>query len=302
MHTLQRPILLAALVLTGALVAWIITVERMLGMDAGPGTDLGGLGWYVGIWVTMMAAMMLPSAAPMVLLYAKVSGEQARHGRSFVPTWVFVAGYLATWTLYGLAAYGVFRAITAQGTEYLAWDRSGRYVAGGALVAAGLYELTPLKDVCLRHCRSPLHFLLHGWRSGRLGAFRMGVEHGAFCVGCCWGLMVALFALGVMSLFWMAVVGAMIFAEKLAPHGERLTRVFAVALVALGVWVAAAPSSVPGLVQPNSHGAELARMKMMNMEPAGGMNEQPGMKTVPGGAMEPPPMPTKKPAMGMPSG
>ena len=269
MRTLTRPVPLTALVLAGALVAWIITVQRMRGMDAGPGTDLGGLGWYVGIWVTMMAAMMLPSAAPMVLLYARVSGERARRRQAqVVPTWIFVAGYLVAWTVYGLLAYGIYRAVISAGMDWLAWERSGRYVAGGALLLAGVYELTPLKDVCLRHCRSPLHFLLHDWRQGRAGAFRMGLEHGAFCIGCCWGLMLALFALGVMSLFWMAVVAAVILAEKLAPAGDRLTRLFAVALVALGVWVAAAPASVPGLVEPNSHGADLARMKMMHMKPA----------------------------------
>jgi predicted metal-binding membrane protein len=282
-RTLTRPIPLAALVLAGALAAWIITVQRMRGMDAGPGTDLGGLGWYVGIWVTMMAAMMLPSAAPMVVLFAKVSGDRARRGQAEpVPTWIFVAGYLVAWTLYGLLAYGVYRAVISAGTDWLAWQRSGRYVAGGALVAAGVYQLTPLKDVCLRHCRSPLHFLLHDWRQGCAGAFRMGLEHGAYCIGCCWGLMLALFALGVMSLFWMAVVAAVIFVEKLAPQGERLVRVFGVALVALGIWVASAPASVPGLVQPDSHGADLARMRMMDMkprhEPMQETNTAPGMK------------------------
>ncbi len=268
MRALSRPVPLAALVLAGALAAWIITVQRMRGMDAGPGTDLGGLGWYVGIWVTMMAAMMLPSAAPMVLLFAKVSGERARRGQAeLVPTWIFVAGYLAAWTAYGLVAYGAYRAVVSAGTDWLAWERSGRYVAGGALIAAAVYQLTPLKDVCLRHCRSPLHFILHGWREGRVGAFRMGVEHGAYCVGCCWGLMLALFALGVMSLFWMAVVAVAILVEKVTPQGERLARLFAVALVALGIWVASAPASVPGLVQPDSHGADLARMRMMGMKP-----------------------------------
>jgi len=281
MRALARPIPLTALVLAGALAAWIITVQRMRGMDAGPGTDLGGLGWYVGIWVTMMAAMMLPSAAPMVLLFARVSGERARRGQAEpVPTWIFVAGYLAAWTAYGLVAYGLYRAVVSAGTAWLAWDRAGPYVAGVALVAAGMYQLTPLKDVCLRHCRSPMHFLLHAWHEGRTGAFRMGVEHGAFCVGCCWGLMVALFALGVMSLFWMAVVAIVILAEKLAPHGEQLTRVFAVALVVLGVWVASAPASVPGLVEPNSHGAELARMRMMGMTPVHGMTTSPGSMPV----------------------
>jgi predicted metal-binding membrane protein len=266
MRVLSRPVTLTTLLLGGALVAWIITVQRMRGMDAGPGTSLGGLGWFVGIWVTMMAAMMLPSAAPMVLIYAKVAGQ--RRGRdSFAPTWVFVAGYLAVWTLVGLAAFGVYRAIVAPGADYLAWDRAGQYVAGGALVGAGLYELTPLKDICLRHCRSPMHFVLGAWQPGWLGAFRMGAEHGAYCVGCCWGLMLALFALGIMSLFWMAVVAAVIFAEKLVPRGQRLPAVFATLLVGLGVWVASAPGSVPGLVEPNSDGAQRARTRMMNMQP-----------------------------------
>lgn len=248
------------MLLTAALVAWIISVERMRGMDAGPGTDLGGFGWYLGIWVTMMAAMMLPSAAPMVLLFARVSGERARRSQSFVPTWVFVAGYLAVWSAFGGIAYGVYRGVQSLDTGLLAWDRGGPYVAGAALAAAGLYELTPLKNVCLRHCRSPIHLVLGGWREGRSGAFRMGAEHGAFCVGCCWGLMLALFALGVMSLFWMAVVAAVIFVEKLAPQGERLTRVFSVALIALGIWIAAAPSTVPGLTQPDRADGAMTEM------------------------------------------
>ena len=277
----------AATLLVVALAAWIVTVQRMRGMDAGPGTDLGGLGWFVGIWVTMMAAMMLPSVSPTVMLFARVSREQSRRGQVvLVPTWLFVAGYLAVWTACGLVAYGIYRAFVSAGTDWLAWDRAGPYIAGAALAAAGIYQLTPLKDVCLRHCRSPLHFLLHGWRPGRLGAVRMGAEHGAYCLGCCWGLMVALFALGVMSLFWMAVVAAVILAEKLAPDavlggGRQLSRGFAVALVVLGIWVASAPGSIPGLVQPNSPGAELARMKMMGMEPDSGSKAptpmQPGM-------------------------
>ena len=268
----------AALVLAVALVAWIITVQRMQGMDAGPGTDLGGLGWYLGIWVTMMAAMMLPSAAPMVLFYARIAGERARRGQAFVPTWVFVAGYLAAWTTYGVVAYGVYRLIAAIAGDGLAWDSAGPYVVGSAVALAGLYELTPLKSVCLRHCRSPLHFVMHGWRNGWGGAFRMGAEHGAYCVGCCWGLMLVLFVLGVMSLFWMAVIAAIIFVEKIGPWGQRLTRPLAVAFVALGIWIAAAPGSVPGITQPNSDAAERARLRMMNMEPVKHMEKQPATK------------------------
>jgi predicted metal-binding membrane protein len=253
-----KPIAATMVVLAGALVAWIVTVERMRGMDAGPGTDLGGLGWYLGIWITMMAAMMLPSASPMVLLFSRVSAERARRGQAFVPTWVFLLGYLAVWVVYGLAAYALARGIRAAGAGFLGWDRLGPYVVGGAVAAAGLYELTPLKAMCLHHCRSPMHFVVTGWREGTAGAFRMGVEHGTFCVGCCWGLMVVLFALGVMSLFWMALVAGLIVVQKLVPHGERVLPVVAALLVALGIWVAAAPSSVPGLTQPT------AKMPLMN--------------------------------------
>jgi predicted metal-binding membrane protein len=251
--------LLSGTLLGGAVVAWIVTYQRMHGMDAGPGTDLGGLGWYLGIWVTMMAAMMLPSVAPMAFVFARISRERKRRGRGFVSTWVFLAGYLAAWTAYGLVAYGLFRALRWAVGGSLDWHGAGAWIAGGAVLAAGLYELTPLKQVCLRHCRGPLHLVLHGWRDGRTGALRMGVEHGAFCVGCCWGLMVALFALGVMSLFWMAVIAAVIFVEKLLPAGETFSRVFAVALVAAGIWVGAAPASVPGLVQPDSPAAQRTR-------------------------------------------
>ena len=270
---------IAAAVLAAALATWVVTVIRMRGMDAGPGTDLGSLGWYAGIWVTMMAAMMFPSAAPMVLLFHRVSSERARRGQSFVPTWVFILAYLAVWTAYGLIAYAVYRLLAHVGGGFFAWDRGGRYVAGAAIAFAGVYELTPLKSICLRHCQSPLHYVLGGWRDGRLGALRMGAKHGTYCVGCCWGLMVVLFALGVMSLTWMAIVAALIFAEKVLPRGDVLTRVFAVLFVGVGIWVASAPGSVPGLIQPNSGAADRARARMMHMQPAMPMKPAAPMST-----------------------
>jgi predicted metal-binding membrane protein len=265
------PAMAAMLLIAAALVTWIVAVVRMRGMDAGPGTDLGGLGWYVGIWVTMMAAMMFPAAAPMVLFFQRVSSEREQRGQSFVPTWVFALSYLAVWTAYGLAAYGLYRLVVHFDFGFLDWDRGGRWVAGGAIAAAGLYELTPLKSVCLRHCRTPLHFILGHWRPGRVGAIRMGIEHGGYCVGCCWGLMVVLFALGVMSLTWMAVVAALILAQKVLPHGEQLTKVFALAFIGAGIWVASAPGSVPGLTQPDSDAADRARTRMMHMTPGSDM-------------------------------
>jgi predicted metal-binding membrane protein len=253
-HTLEdarilrsRTALVASL-LAAALAAWIVTVQRMRGMDAGPGTDLGALGWYIGIWMTMMAAMMLPSTAPVVVMFSRVRDGAHACG--------FVLGYLLAWAGYGLAAYAIYRAIRASAPSFLAWDDRGPWVAGGALTAAGLYQLTPLKSACLRHCRSPLHFLLHG-RPGRLGAVWTGARHGGYCVGCCIGLMLALFALGVMSLFWMAVVAAAILVEKALPSGEMVARVLAFVLVALGAWVAVSPASVPGLVQPTQMPMEM---------------------------------------------
>jgi predicted metal-binding membrane protein len=224
--------------------------------------------------------MMLPSVAPMVLLFDRVASERARRGLPYVPTWIFTLAYFAVWTSYGVLAYGVYRAVRALDPGFLAWDRGGPYVVAALLALAGLYELTPLKSVCLRHCRSPMHFVLGGWRDGTGGALRMGVEHGAYCVGCCWGLMVVLFALGVMSLVWMAVVAALIFVQKVVPYGDRLARVFAVAFVGVGIWVASAPSSVPWLTQPNSAAADQARMRMMHMTPTmngGGMKPNSGM-------------------------
>jgi len=255
-------------VLAAALVTWLVTVQRMRGMDAGPGTDLGSLGWYVGVWVTMMAAMMLPSALPMVLLFDRIShGRDGRRNR-FGSTWLFVASYLAIWALYGLAAFGIYRAIASFHIRFLAWDHSGPYVAGAVIALAGVYELTPLKSVCLRHCRSPLHYVLSGWKNGLLGTVRMGATHGSYCLGCCWGLMLLLFGLGVMSLFWMAVVAALIFAQKVLPFGQRLPYAFALCFTALGIWVAVAPGSVPKLTQPNSPAGSQARMRMNQMQPS----------------------------------
>ena len=244
------PAWVTAAIVSGALAAWLVTFARMDEMDAGPGTDLGSIGWYVGVWVTMMAAMMLPSAAPMVRLYAGFSRDDSAAGRNVAGVTAFAASYFGVWTGFGLLAFAIQRIVVSVESGTLAWDEAGPYVAGGAVAAAGLYELTPLKRVCLRHCRSPLHFLLGGWRDGPAGALRMGAAHGLYCVGCCVGLMLILFAVGVMSLFWMVLIASVIFAEKLVPAGERLSHVLGLAFVALGIWIAVAPGSVPWLTDP----------------------------------------------------
>jgi predicted metal-binding membrane protein len=251
-----------------ALVTWVVTIDRMRGMDAGPGTDLGGLAWFTGVWVTMTAAMMLPSTGPMVLMVRTAAANRGRLAPSAV-TSLFGLGYLAAWTAYGLAAYGVFRVLAAHHPGFLAWDREGPLVAGSAVAAAGLYQLTPLKRACLRHCRTPVHFVMHRWRDGAAGAAAMGVEHGGWCLGCCFGLMLVLFAVGVMSIGWMAAVAAVIFAEKVLPGGARLTAPVAVCLVAVGALIAFAPGHVPGLTQPGS---------MASAMPAGAMPAGPAMR------------------------
>lgn len=247
----SSPATLAALV--GAIfVTWVATVRLMGGMDAGPGTPLGGFGWFVGTWLIMMAAMMLPSEMRFALFFAHFSRDTPSEATSGVPTWLFVGGYLLTWTVYGILAYGLDWAVRAGAPDFCSWEQSGPLLAGGTIIAAGVYQLSPLKQACLRHCISPLSFFMRRWRPGSFGALRMGVEHGLLCIGCCWGLMLVLFAVGVMSLFWMSLLAAVMFGEKVLPWGARLTRPLAVTLLALGFWVAVAPDTVPFLTQPDA--------------------------------------------------
>jgi predicted metal-binding membrane protein len=260
--TLRRPPALPQLLRFGllglllllALVAWAATDARMRGMDAGPGTDLGTLGFFLVTWVVMMSAMMFPSISPMVLMYARMATGQRERGKGdrAGATAFFVGGYLVAWTAAGLAGYTIYELVRSLSIDAFSWDRGGPYLAGAVLIGAAAYQLTPLKDACLRKCRNPLMFLLGSWRPGRTGALRMGAEHGAWCVGCCWALMAALFALGVMSLGWMALIAALIAAEKLLPRQALASAGVTVLLAVLGLGVAFAPASVPGLTQPGS--------------------------------------------------
>ena len=227
-----------------AAVGWWWTVREMRGMDNGPWTGLGTFGWFVGVWVVMMAAMMFPSVAPTVALYARMS-----RGSRLVPL-VFTSGYLGTWAGAGAAAFVIGAAAKGAAGGDLAWEHAGRPLAGATLVLAAVYELTPLKNVCLGKCRSPLGFLLGSWRDGWSGALRMGAKNGAWCVGCCWALMAALFALGVMSAIWMAVIAGIIAAEKTLPWRRTATYGTALLLLALGVVVLVAPDALPALSLP----------------------------------------------------
>ena len=225
-------------------IAWVVTVDRMQGMDMGPGTDLGGLGWFVGIWATMMAAMMLPSLSPMAVAYSRGAGGGVR---PVAGTVLFAIGYLLVWLAAGLLAYALIEGVRSLDLGLLAWDRAGQYVAGGVILGAALYELTPVKARCLRHCRDSR---LLSQRPGALGALAMGVEQGGFCVGCSWALMAALFALGVMSIGWMVLIAVLIAFEKLLPWEVIPSGATAALLVVLGVAVMFFPDQVPGLTIP----------------------------------------------------
>ncbi len=245
---LARRIAPGAVLLLIAGGCWAVTAHRMRGMDMGPGTDLGGLGWFAGIWATMMAAMMLPSLVPMAQAHARASRRAGARRPSAAAT-LFAAGYLAAWLGAGLLAYALVKGVGSLPLPWLAWDRGGQYVAGGVILAAALYELTPLKARCLRHCRQPA-LLAERWRPGAPGAVRTGLEHGGLCIGASWALMGALFAVGVMNLAWMVAVAALVAIEKLLPKGEVAVVGTAVLVAALGVAVAFAPAQVPWLTIP----------------------------------------------------
>jgi predicted metal-binding membrane protein len=250
---------LVVLLLALAGLAWWSTADRMAGMDAGPGTDLGALGWFLGVWVVMMAAMMFPSMAPTAALYARMTRR-----RGLDQPLLFSAAYLLVWGAVGLLAYGVFELGRSLFGGALAWHAGGRWVAGGVLALTAVYELTPLKDACLAHCRSPLAFLLGHWRDGRRGALQMGARHAVWCLGCCGGLMVALFALGVMSLTWMVLVAALIALEKTLPWRRTVTWGIAGLLLVLAIAVVAVPHDVPGLVVPGGSHSAMSSMSTMH--------------------------------------
>jgi predicted metal-binding membrane protein len=221
----------------------------MDGMDRGPWTSLGTLDWFLGVWIAMMAAMMLPSAIPAVTLYTRLARD-----RTTLAPLVFVSGYLAVWAAAGLVAFGLAGAGSHVAAGALAWSRGGRWLAGAALLGAAAYQLTPLKDACLSRCRTPLGLMLGSWRPGRLGGFRLGLASGAWCAGCCWALMTSLFALGVMSIAWTALVAGLVALEKMLPARRAASGAIAVLLLALGISLLFAPGIVPLLTLPGSGG------------------------------------------------
>lgn len=227
--------------------AWVGTVATASGMadmatmpHMTPSWPADRLVAVAVMWVVMMAAMMVPSAAPMFLTYTGVVRRQHPAALSALRSAVFAVGYLVVWTAFGLGATAMQWQLSQ--ARLLSTGQLSPVLGGVVLIVAGAYQFTPWKRACLGKCRTPLGFLLHDWRDGSGGAFRMGLRHGLSCTGCCCGLMVILFAVGVMNLVWMAAVTAVVGAEKLLPGGHRIALAGGAALIGLGCWMLAGPA------------------------------------------------------------
>jgi predicted metal-binding membrane protein len=248
----DRAVILGSLIALAA-AAWGLLIWQSVAMDDDMSLTMGmGAPLFIALWVAMMVAIMYPTAAPMIMAFARIHKDRRERGRAFVPTWVFAGSYMVLWSATGLLAYGM-----AVGADYLAsqsaWlsDNAPR-LGGGLLIIAGLYQLTPLKDICLSKCRTPMSFLMNSWREGLSGAIRMGLEHGAYCLGCCWLLFLIIFPLGMMNIGVLALITILIFAEKVLPLGRRIAYAAGAGLVAYGAVVVFVPAALP-MTMSDSH-------------------------------------------------
>jgi predicted metal-binding membrane protein len=247
-HMLQREryLILGGLLILSAL-AWAFLIwqsntmsNQAMGLTMGMSALL-----FIAIWIVMMVAMMFPTAAPMILMFTKIYAGKRQQEHPFVPTWVFVSAYLLVWSLCGVVAYPLALGIEQLAAPSMWLMENAARLGGVVLLVAGLYQLSPLKDICLSKCRTPLQFILTSWHDGYGGAFRMGLKHGAYCLGCCWLLFVILFPLGLMNIAVMALVTALIFAEKVLPIGRQISQFAGVGLIIYGVLVIFLPAVLP---------------------------------------------------------
>jgi predicted metal-binding membrane protein len=241
---LQRNVILG-LLLAVAAASWGLLIWQQSGMAMSTPTMGLRAPLFLGVWVIMMVAMMFPTAAPMILMYHKIQAGKQGRGEAWVSTWLFVGAYLLVWSASGVLAYaGAVGAEAIAARTGLSAPAAAR-IGGVLLVLAGAYQLSPLKNVCLAKCRTPLTFIMTSWRDGKLGALRMGWSHGWFCLGCCWLLFLALFPLGIMNVAAMAVVTLLVFAEKTLAGGERVARWAGVGLMLYGALVLVVPQALP---------------------------------------------------------
>jgi predicted metal-binding membrane protein len=246
----QRNIVLALLIAIAA-AAWVLLIWQQTGMTMHEGmassTPTMGLRApvFLAVWTIMMIAMMFPTAAPMILTFHQVQAGKRARGETFVSTWIFVTAYLLVWAFAGVFAFsGAVGAETIAARFNMSAATAARF-SGALLIVAGAYQLSPIKNICLVKCRTPMGFILTSWRDGYRGAIRMGLEHGFFCLGCCWLLFLALFPLGIMNIAAMAVVTLLIFAEKTLPAGETLARAAGIALLLYGATALVFPQVLP---------------------------------------------------------
>jgi predicted metal-binding membrane protein len=247
----DRAVVLAGLVAISAL-AWGYMVHEARAMVhtgvcqcagmkmSGPDTQSWSATTLVPLflmWTEMMVAMMTPSAAPMILTFATVNRKRGEQEGPFVPTVIFLLGYLVVWTLFSAFAAVTHWILHSSALLSPMMVSTSPLLGGVLLVAAGIFQWTPLKNACLAHCRSPLSFLMTDWREGRGGAFVMGLKHGAYCTGCCWFLMALLFVAGVMNIWWVAAISILVLLEKAAPRGLYLGRIVGLLFAAWGVWM-----------------------------------------------------------------
>ena len=246
--------LILGLLLSLAAASWALLIWQSATMNSqamGMGLTMGmSAVLFIAIWVVMMVAMMFPTAAPMILMYRSVYAGKRQQERPFVPTWIFVSAYLFVWSLCGVVAYLLAVGIEQVAAQSMWLMENSARLGGVVLVVAGLYQLSPLKHACLSKCRTPLQFILSSWRDGYGGAFRMGLEHGAYCLGCCWLLFVILFPFGIMNVAVMALVTVLIYAEKSLPIGRQISQIAGVGLIAYGVLVVLVPGALPTIQAP----------------------------------------------------
>ena len=242
MSTLEEVLKRDRWIVIGALT--LVVLLACLYMLSGAGMSMTPMAWDPGyavlvfvMWWIMMVAMMLPSASPAILLFAGVGRRQAQRGQYFVPAFFFLSGYLLAWGLFSLVATAAQWVLQESGTFSMMTGSGNPWLSASILIAAGLWQLTPLKQACLRHCRGPMQFMTQGFRPGVRGALRMGAEHGLYCLGCCWFLMGLLFYGGVMNLYWIAGLAIYVLIEKLLPAGIWISRIGGVALLVWGCWL-----------------------------------------------------------------
>ncbi len=275
----DRGLILGSL-LTLSAAAWAVLIWQSTEMNYDMSLTMGlSAPVFIALWVVMMVAIMYPTAAPMIMSFARIHSDRREKGQPFVPTWVFAGSYMLLWSATGMVAYGLAVAGDALADES-SWvmDNAGR-LGGGLLIFAGVYQLTPLKTICVSKCRTPMSFLMNSWREGLGGSFRMGLGHGGYCLGCCWLLFLILFPLGMMNIGILALITLFIFVEKTFPMARQASYLAAASLIAFGAVAVFVPDALPTVMDDSS-------MEMVAMDDVDEMSPADDMEIAPAGDVD----------------